>query len=137
MLHRQYEAESRLTPRQQAARLSFGGKVTVPCWQSSEIMNLLAENQVLTAFASNPECQGVKVVQGFYGPNDSDQVAARTFNSADWRLSLDLNPSAETGDIALAQSEWTINPRSLSGSLADTEKATTQICHIAKAAGAQ
>ncbi len=103
-------------------------------------MNRELENRLLSAFAINPECHGIRFFQGYYGPQDSTLEAMKQFTDSDWRLSLDLNPSSDTGEIALASSQWTLNPREfkvVSGSLVDVEKAATNICTVVKDKGGQ
>lgn len=134
-LQREFDRVESLSVKDQATLIYLGKKFT-PCLRPAEEMNIAAENELVTAFAANPACVGIKVVQGFYDPR-GDAEANRVYSSANYRLSLDLVPSSETGEVSLQESQWSISPRTLSGSLSDLDKATTQICRIAKAQGAQ
>jgi hypothetical protein len=140
-LQREYDDVLKLPARTQAALLSLSGKGHTPCLRPAEEMNVWTENQLLSALASNHECHGISFSHGFYDPKtDSATEAGNQFMRADWHLSLDLTPSGNTGDISLADSRWTLNPKefkSLSGTLADIEKASTDICTIVKGQGGQ
>jgi len=135
-LQRDYDHVRSLPVQQQAVLFAYSDKAHMPCLASPDELNVRAESALMTAFASNPECGGVKMIQGFYDPG-GDVEASRAFNAATFRLDLDLNPSGQTGEVSFADSQWTIQPRTLSGSLADLDKATTAICRIAKGEGAQ
>jgi hypothetical protein len=140
VLQRDYDRVRQLPAKEQAALFAYSDKAHIPCLNPAEGMYLQLENRLLSAFAVNPECHGIQFFQGYYGPKDSTLEAMRQFTDSDWRLSLDLNPSSDTGEIALANSQWTLNPREFKtiwGSLDDVEKATTQICIAIKSKGGQ
>jgi hypothetical protein len=138
MLQREHDRVSGLPAQQQAMLFAVSNRKFLPCLSAPEVLNRSIEGQLLTAFAANPECHGVSVSQGYYGPNETTTAeAGQQFLRSEWRLSLDLTPSEATGDISLSDSQWTLSPRSLSGPLANMEKATTDICRIVKGQGAQ
>jgi hypothetical protein len=140
VLQREHERFSKLSSKEWAALYSLTGKSHMSCLFEADVMNRGVENQLLSAFASNPRCQGVRFAQGYYGPKESTPDAEVQFASSDWRLSLDLTPSDQTGEVSLAESQWTLNPRefkSISGTLANIEKASTDVCTIVKGQGGQ
>lgn len=120
--------------KMQAAVLALGGKMHMPCMDEPGVLNSEIENRLLTAFASNPACHGIKFFQGYYGP-DSSSASMQEFSSAQNRLALNLSVSEDNGKVSLKDSDWTMFPRVLSGSLADLDKAATHICAIAKGEG--
>lgn len=136
VLRQDYERATKMTT-QEWATLYSTGRHYLPCLSEPGVLNRGIENQLLTAFASNPNCQGIKFFQGYYDPKDAATEAGMHYMKSDWRLSLDLTPSAETGAVSPADSQWTLNPRSLSGPLANTEKAAIDICTIVKGQGGQ
>jgi hypothetical protein len=104
-LQRDYDRVRQLSAKEQAALFAYSDKAHVPCLGTAEDMNLQLENRLLSAFVINPECHGIQFFQGYYGPKDSTLEAMTQFTDSDWRLSLDLNPSSDTGEIALASSQ--------------------------------
>ncbi|HEV3037867.1 MAG TPA: hypothetical protein VHA33_08795 [Candidatus Angelobacter sp.] len=137
VLQRDYERVRKMSAQEYVTLMTLTDKHYMPCLVEPRVMNSVVENQLLSAFAANPQCQGVSFSQGYYGPKDSTQEAGQKFLDSNWRLSLDLTPSAETGDVSLADSQWTLNPRTLSGNLENIEKAATDICTIVKGQGGQ
>jgi hypothetical protein len=136
-LQREYERVRSLPLNQQITLMTYSNNHFMPCLFPAAEMNVRVENELMTAFASNPACQGIKFFQGYYDPKDVNSEEGKNYLTAKWRLSLDLAPSSETGEVVLASSQWTLSPKSLSGSLADLDKASTQICRIAKGQGAE
>lgn len=140
VLQRDYDHVRQLPAKEQAALFAYSNKAHLLCLNPAEEMNRELENRLLSAFAINPECHGIRFFQGYYGPKDSTLEAMKQFTNSDWRLSLDLTPSSDTGEIDLAISQWTLNPREfkvVSGNLADVEKAATNICTVVKDKGGQ
>jgi hypothetical protein len=136
-LQNEYDHIRQLPLKEQAIIFARSDNNHLPCLFPPVQMNLTVENQLLSAFASNPRCEGVKFLQGYYDPSDSAKEVGQIYLSSDWRLSLDLTPSAETGEVSLKDSQWTLNPKSLSGALTSLEKASTDICVIVKRQGGQ
>lgn len=136
-LQREFDRVSKLPVKDQVTLMYYSDKKYTPCLFPPNEMNIRAENQLMTAFASNPDCHGVRFSQGYYDPQDAAKEEEKNYLSANWRLSLDLVPTSETGEVSLAMSQWTLNPKSLSGSLANLDQAASQICRIAKGQGAE
>jgi hypothetical protein len=141
VLQREYDQFAKMDARTQAAFYSVTGKSHVSCLRPADELNIDIENQLMSAFASNTGCQGVAFSQGFHDPKtDATTESGQRWLSSEWHLSLDLTPSGDTGEVSLSNSHWTLNDKhykSLSGSLASIEKATTDVCTIIKGQGGQ
>lgn len=136
-LQADYDRFEKMPLKTQLALMHLSEKNHIPCLRKPDELNRQAEDQLMTAFASNPACAGVTVYQGFFGIKDSTQESMARFSTAGWHLDLNLNVSGNTGDLSLKDSEWVIHPTELSGALSDLDKAATQICSIAKREGAE
>lgn len=127
---REHDRILHLPKQEQFAHLYYAEKPFLTCQNPAREMNVNVENQLMTAFAANPMCDGIQFFQGYYDPKDSQQK--KDFLAAEWRLSIDLVASAETGGVVLEPSLWTLTPTSQSGSLRSMDKAAADICTIVK-----
>lgn len=132
-LQHEYERLSNLPAKEKFDQMYYSPRRFFPCVGPAKDLNVNIENQLLTAFAGNPACEGIRFFQGYYDPQDHKAAQQnKDFQAAEWRLSLDLVASSETGTVSLERSQWTLSPTSLSGSLLSMHKAASDICSVVK-----
>jgi len=129
-VQREHDRILRMPTKEKFTHLYYAAKPFLTCQNPAREMNVSVENQLMTALAANPMCGGIRFFQGYYDPKDSPQK--KDFSAAEWRLSLDLVASSETGGVVLEPSLWTLTPTSQSGSLRSMDKAAADICTIVK-----
>lgn len=134
-LQKENDRLSRLPVKEKFDQLYYAPQRFLTCQSPAKDMTVNVENRLLGAFAATPNCDGIRFLQGYYDSKDAQQN--KDFLRADWRLSLDLVASSQTGDVALESSQWTLSPTSLSGSLDRPEKAASDICAIVKKQNSQ
>src|ERR1051326_7512105 len=72
-LQREYERLSRLPTKQKFDQMYYSPRRFVPCLGPAKDMNVNIENQLITAFAGNPACGGIRFFQGYYDPQDRSE----------------------------------------------------------------
>jgi hypothetical protein len=139
-LQQEHDRLARLPIKEKFDQMYYSPNRHLPCQSPAKEMYVIVEGQLMTAFAANPMCEGIKFSQGYYGPTgdkEKDAQPNKDFLAAEWRLSLDLVASPQTGSVALEPSHWTLSPTSRSGSLLSMDKAAADICAVVKSKAGQ
>src|SRR5579859_1485691 len=79
VLQQDYDLIRQLPAKEQTTLFAYSNKTHLPCLRPAEEMNRELENRLLSAFAINPECHGIRFFQGYYGPQDSTLEAMKQF----------------------------------------------------------
>ena len=100
-------------------------------------MAVETETKFASAFASNPECKGLGIYQGFYRPEEISKKDTDMERQMEYTLmfNIDVRPS---GELSIEQTGWSLVSKGMkvtSGNLGNIDDAVTKVCRIAKGQG--